>query len=179
MWWKIIWIAAMDEDRIIGKEWWMPWHESEDLQWFKEHVQNQICLMWRKTYEWFKEHLHTDWYRYAKKNLVLSKSMPDTPGVENIRSIEELKQKYGNEIIWVLWWASVFEALMPYLDEIYLTLIPWKHEWDTKMPEIPPYEFYCESLGETKSWLKFEKYTKITEPEALRIMSQYKHPSNQ
>ena len=172
------WSVAMDENRIIGKEWWMPWHEPEDLQWLKEHIQKQICLMWRKTYEWFKEHLHTDWYRYAKKNLVFSESMPDTPWIEVIHSVDELKQKYSNEIVWVLWWASTFESLMPYINELYVTLIPWKHEWDAYMPKLNPCEYYYETLGETKSWLKFEKYTRITEPEALRIMSQYKKSSN-
>lgn len=173
------WIVAWDEDRVIGKDWWMAWHYPEDLEWFKEHVQNQICIMWRKTYEWFKEHLHTDWYRYAKKNLIFSESMPDTPWVEVIHSVEELKQKYSDEIVWVLWWATTFESLMPYIDELYVTLIPWKHKWDTKMPEIPPHEFYKQSLGETKSWLKFEKYTRGKGEEFLKIMAQYKHSSNQ
>lgn len=174
------WIVAMDEDRVIGKDGKMPWHESEDLKRFKQLTQWQICLMGKKTYEWLKQYRpNAEWYPHASKNLIFSRNMPDKPGIEIIRSIDELQQKYWNEVVWVLWWAKTFEILMPYIDQLYVTLIPWKHEWDTKMPEIPPYEYYCESLGETKTWLKFEKYTKITWEESLRIMAQYKHSPNQ
>ena len=170
----------MDEDRVIGKDGKMPWHEPEDLKRFKQLTQWQICLMGKKTYEWLKQYRpDAEWYPHASKNLIFSRSMPDKPGIEVIRSADELKQKYWNEVVWVLWWAKTFEILMPYIDQLYVTLIPWKHEWDTKMPEIPPYEYYCESLGETKSWLKFEKYTKITWEESLRIMAQYKRSPNQ
>ena len=48
---------------------------------------------------------------------------------------------------------------MPYIDEIYITLIPWKHEWDTYMPKLE--SKYIEDIWETKSWLKFQKYQKI------------------
>ena len=174
------WIVAMDEDRVIGKDGKMPWHEPEDLKRFKQLTQWQICLMGKKTYEWLKQYRpNAEWYPHASKNLIFSRNMPDKPGIEIIRSIDELQQKYWNEVVWVLWWAKTFEILMPYIDQLYVTLIPWKHEWDTKMPEIPPYEYYCESLGETKTWLKFEKYTKITWEESLRIMAQYKRSPNQ
>ncbi len=174
------WSVAMDKNRVIGKDWKMPWHEPEDLKRFKQLTQWQICLMGRKTYEWLKQYRpDAEWYPHASKNLIFSRNMPDKPGIEVIHSIDELKQKYWNEVVWVLWWAKTFGVLMPYINELYVTLIPWEHEWDAHMPELNPCEYYRETLEETKSWLKFEKYTKITEPEALRIMSQYKHPSNQ
>ena len=177
MWWKIIWIVAMDEDRIIGKDWWMPRHIPEDLERFKQHVQNQICLMGRKTYEWLKKYRpNNEWYPHAKKNLIFSENMPDTPEIEIVRSVEEVKQKYKDEVVWVLWWAKTYETFMPYFNELYVTLVGWKHEWDTRMPKIPPHKYYKETLRETKSWLKFQKYTRITEPEALNIMNQYKKP---
>ena len=154
------WIVAMDENRIIGNNWWLPRHEPEDLQRFKEMTQWQICLMWRKTYEWLKQYRpNAEWYPYASKNLVFSKSMPNKPWIEVIRNISELEEKYWNEIIWILWWAKTFETLMPYIDEIYITLIPWKHEWDAYMPKLE--SKYIEDIWETKSWLKFQKYQKI------------------
>ena len=85
--------------------------------------------------------------------------MPDRPWIEVIHNIDELKQKYWNDIVRVLWWAKTFETLMPYIDEIYLTLIPGKHDWDTYMPETD-FE-YIEDQWKTESWLKFQKYTRV------------------
>ena len=82
--------------------------------------------------------------------------MEDKPWIEVIHDIDELSQKYWDEIIWVLWWAKTFEALLPYIDEIYITLIPWKHEWDAFMPKFP--DGHIEDIGGTKSWLKFQRY---------------------
>lgn len=176
MWWKIIWIVAMDEDRVIGKDWKMPWHEPEDLKRFKQLTQWQICLMGRKTYEWLKQYRpDAEWYPHASKNLIFSRNMPDKPEIEVIHSIDELKQKYWNEVVWVLWWAKTFEILMPYIDEIYFTLIPGKHEWDAFMPETDP--GYIEYQWKTKSWLEFKKYTRA-KGESRDILSRYRNKAN-
>lgn len=147
------WIVAMDESRVIWNRDKLPRHYSEDLKRFKQLTQWQICLMWRKTYEGLKQYRpNANGYPYAKKNLIFSSSLDGA-----IHSIEELQQKYWNEIVWVLWWAKTFETLMPYIDELYLTLIPWKHEWDSFMP---PITLEHRELQEEKDGLKFYKYTK-------------------
>ena len=160
--WKMLkWIVAMDEDRVIGKDGKMPWHELEDLKRFKALTQWQICLMWRKTYEWLKQYRpNAEWYPHASKNLIFSESMENKPWIEVIHNIDELKQKYWNEVVWVLWWAKTFETLMPYIDELYITLIPGKHEWDTYMPPLDAW--FIETQWTTKNWLKFQKYTRTT-----------------
>lgn len=153
------WIVAMDEDGVIWKDWWLPRHEPEDLKRFKEMTQWQICLMWRKTYEWLKKYRpNSEWYPHASKNLIFSKNMEDSPRIEIIHNVDELKQKYWNEVIRILWWAKTFETLMPYIDEIYITLIPWKHKWDVYMPKLE--SKYIENIGGTKSWLKFQRYSR-------------------
>jgi len=160
-WIMLKWIVAMDEDRVIGKDGKMPWHYPEDLKRFKELTQWQICLMWRKTYEWLKQYRpNAEWYPHASKNLIFSESMPDRPWIEVIHNIDELKQKYWNDIVRVLWWAKTFETLMPYIDEIYLTLIPGKHEWDTYMPPIDL--LTKEPQWKTESWLEFVKYIRTS-----------------
>lgn len=87
--------------------------------------------------------------------------MQDKPWIEVIHNIDELKQKYWNEVIWVLWWAKTFETLMPYIDELYITLVPGTHDWDSYMPKINLERE--ESLWKTDSWLEFKKYTRTTD----------------
>lgn len=155
------WIVAIDENRVIGKDGKVPWHEPEDLRRFKALTQWQICLMWRKTYEWLKQYRpDAEWYPHASKNLIFSESMKDKPWIEIIHNIDELKQKYWNEVVRVLWWAKTFETLMPYIDELYITLIPGKHIWDTYMPQLD--SWFIETQWTTKNWLKFQKYTRTT-----------------
>ena len=48
---KIIIIAALNENRVIGKDGKLPWHISDDLKRFKSLTVGHTVLMGRKTYE--------------------------------------------------------------------------------------------------------------------------------
>ena len=55
---------------------------------------------------------------------------------------------------------------MPYIDELYLTIVKWNYEWDTKFPEN--FKQYFDSK-KTKienwldEWTKYETYYKSSE----------------
>ncbi len=147
-------IVAMDEDRIIGNKNWMPWHYPEDLKRLKELTKDKVCVVGSKTYEWLKTIPQWEWADhfppYTKETIIFHRN-----------DLQNVLNRSKNEEMWVLWWAKVFEILMPYLDELYLTLIPWKHEWDAFMPEYFTDEFtYVELQDRTKDWLIFKKYSK-------------------
>src|SRR5258708_20487862 len=44
-------IAAMSENRVIGKGNQIPWHLPEDFKWFKKMTTGQVIVMGRKTFE--------------------------------------------------------------------------------------------------------------------------------
>jgi dihydrofolate reductase len=44
-------IAAMSENRVIGREDKIPWHLPEDFKWFKKMTLGNITVMGRKTFE--------------------------------------------------------------------------------------------------------------------------------
>ena len=44
-------IAAMDENRVIGKDNKLPWYIPEDFKWFKEKTAGKPVIMGRKTHE--------------------------------------------------------------------------------------------------------------------------------
>lgn len=48
---RIIIIAAMTKDRVIGKDGGVPWHEPEDLRHFKRTTTGHAVIMGRKTFE--------------------------------------------------------------------------------------------------------------------------------
>ncbi len=48
---KISMIAAMANDRVIGKDNAMPWHLPADFAWFKQSTLGKPIVMGRKTFE--------------------------------------------------------------------------------------------------------------------------------
>src|SRR5262245_29989317 len=69
-------IAAMSENRVIGRGNTIPWHLPEDFRWFKQMTTGQVVVMGRKTFESIGKPLpdRTTW--------VLSRSQFHHPGVE-------------------------------------------------------------------------------------------------
>ena len=150
------WIVAMDEDRTIWFEGNIPRHNKEDLLRFKELTKDQICILWQKTFDWLtniesrkklRDTHQKEWYPYAKEQLILHR--------DNLQNILDYTQ---DKVARVLWWAKTFETLLPYIDEIFLTLIPWQHKWDTFMPSFESNFF----LSEETTWESciFRKYSR-------------------
>ena len=77
-------IAAVSLDRVIGKDGDLPWRLPEDLKWFKKITTGHSVLMGRKTWESLGRPLPN------RRNLVLSRSMKPSDGMEVIRSIDAL-----------------------------------------------------------------------------------------
>ena len=151
-------IFARDEDGVIWNKGKMPRNEKADLIRFKKLVKWKICLMWKATYESLKDYWKdAKWYPHASKNIVISSSMESEPWIEVIRSIDELKEKYKDEVIYLLWWASAFNRLMPYIDEIYETLVKGKHEWDAKI-DVFEEKYWFKEYHPTKEDEKNDKY---------------------
>ena len=44
-------IAAMSENRVIGRGQEIPWHIPEDFKWFKETTMGHVLVMGRRTFE--------------------------------------------------------------------------------------------------------------------------------
>jgi len=80
---KISMIAAMAQDRVIGKDNQMPWHLPADLAHFKRVTLGKPVLMGRKTFESIGRPLP------GRRNLVISRN-PDyrAEGVEVVDSVE-------------------------------------------------------------------------------------------
>lgn len=156
------WICAMSNNNVIWKDGKMPWHKSWDLKRFKEYTKDQIVVMWKGTYDSLKNYRpNAEWYPYAKKNIVLSKSMEWNDNIEVIPDIQTFLDKYKDDLVWVLWWWKIFDSLMPYIDELYLTIIEDDVQWDTFFPRN--FEKHFKSVKIT-TWLDegthYETYRK-------------------
>ena len=121
-------IAALDRNRVIGRDGKLPWHISEDLKRFKRLTKGHVVLMGRKTYESLGKPLPD------RRNIVLSsRAIPD---VESYRSLAEALRALKDEnTVFIIGGGEVFRQALPIVDGLHLTIVDGKHEGDTFFPE--------------------------------------------
>lgn len=129
---KISLIVAMASNRVIGLNGAMPWHLSADLKRFKRITLGSPILMGRKTFDAIGRPLP------GRENLIISRN-PDyrRPGCRVFADIGgALEYVNGCPEVFVIGGATLYEALLPRADYLYLTLIHREFAGDTYFPEF-------------------------------------------
>jgi dihydrofolate reductase len=123
-------IVAMAENRVIGNAGTIPWHLPEDFKFFKATTMGHAILMGRKTFESIGKPLP------GRENIVLSRTMPDTPGVTVIHSLDELKEPTDGRDLFVIGGEEIYRLLLSKIQELYVTKVPRTIEGDTHFPDF-------------------------------------------
>jgi len=123
-------IVAMAENRVIGNAGTIPWHLPEDFKFFKATTMGHAILMGRKTYESIGKPLP------GRENIVLSRTMSETPGVTVIQSIDDLKEPTDRRDLFVIGGEEIYRLLLPRVEELYVTKVPRQIEGDTHFPDF-------------------------------------------
>lgn len=127
---KLVIIAALGRNRVIGKDGKLPWHISEDLKRFKCLTTGHTVLMGRKTFESLGKPLPN------RRNVVLTSQ--EISGVETYPTLAQaLHALEQEEKVFVIGGGEVFAQLLDQADELHLTLVDKDVEGDTY---FPPYE---------------------------------------
>jgi dihydrofolate reductase len=129
---EIIIIAAMAENRVIGKDNALPWSIKEDMAHFKELTAGCPCIMGRKT-----------WDSLPKKplpgrlNIVISRSIASCSDCNVFSSLSAAIEFCADyEKIFICGGAEIYRQALPLADKIELTLIHSAFEGDAFFPEI-------------------------------------------
>ncbi len=112
-------IVAAGRDGAIGKNGDLIWHISSDLKRFKTLTMGNTLIMGRKTWDSLpKKPLP------GRRNIVITRN-PDfkAEGAEVVGSPEEAIEIAGNDKVFVMGGAEIYNALMPFVTRIYLTEI--------------------------------------------------------
>ncbi|MGZ3688556.1 MAG: dihydrofolate reductase [Bdellovibrionota bacterium] len=138
---KISLIAAMTEERVIGRENRLPWQLPEDLKRFRAITSGSPIVMGRKTYESIGRPLPN------RRNIVLTRQAGfSAAGVECVRSLAEaFALCEGAREIFVIGGAEIYTLALPEADRIYLTLIRKSFEGDAFFPALDLGGFHEES----------------------------------
>ncbi len=126
-------IAAMDEERTIGRGNRLPWHLPTDLRRFRKITLGHPVIMGRKTYESMGRPLP------GRKNIVITRQEDFcADGCVVVHDLAAaLAACSGVDEVFVLGGASVFYEALPFAHRLYLTIVHVRIEGDAFFPPIP------------------------------------------
>ena len=127
-------VAALSENRVIGKDNRLPWHLPDDMKHFREITEGKPIIVGQKTLESIGKPLPN------RTNIVLvRKKGISIPGCITVHSIEEALEaaKDAKEVV-VIGGASVYKQFLEQglIDRMYLTIIHDNVEGDAYFPEF-------------------------------------------
>ena len=126
-------IAAMAENRVIGRGNEMPWEIPSELKRFKEITMGHPVIMGRKTFESIGRPLP------GRKNVIITRQQ-DYSAAESI-IVPDLQAALaaceGSDEVFICGGDTVYRDAMTIADRIYLTIIDEEFDGDSFFPEIP------------------------------------------
>jgi len=137
---KIVLVAAVGENNVIGRGGQLPWRLKSDLKHFRDITIGKPVVMGRKTYESIGKPLK------GRTNIVLTRDLGlVVPGGTLATSLNaaldyarEDAQKRGVEEIMVIGGSDVFDDTMPLAERLEITHVHASPEGDAFFPPIDP-----------------------------------------
>lgn len=144
---EIVFVVAMGENHVIGRDNVMPWHLRSDLKRFKALTWGKPMIMGRKTFESIGKPLP------GRESIIVTRD-PDyqAEGAHVVHSVEaavELARSLAvglnaNEIA-VVGGGEIFSQLMPRADKLHVTIVHASPDGDACFPAIDPGQWVEES----------------------------------
>ena len=129
-------IVATGLNNEIGKDNKLLWHLPADLKFFKSTTMGSPIIMGRKTFESIGRVLP------GRKNIIISRNTELKIEVAEVyASFEEMIKNCDVEKAFIIGGAEIYKLSMPFVNEIYRTLVKSNFEADTFFPEIKSNEF--------------------------------------
>lgn len=156
---KVSIIAAIGENRELGKGNKLLWHISEDLKRFKFLTQGRTIIMGRKTYESIGKPLP------QRTNIVITRNVQSFnrlyTGALFVSSMNEAlnrAKEVEKEEIFIIGGGQIYQEAIKYASKLYLTLIKGSYEADTFFPN---YSMFTKIVKKEEREEKGQKFTFI------------------
>ncbi len=131
---KITLIAAVAENRVIGRNGGLPWRLPEDLRRFKQRTEGHIVIMGRRTFESLAGPLPN------RPAIVVSRNRDlDVGGATLANSLDEaldVARGRGEDEVFILGGSAIYALALPLADRLELTVVHAVVEGDTFFPEF-------------------------------------------
>ena len=132
---KVSLIAAMANNRVIGKDNDMPWHMPADLLHFKKVTMGKPVVMGRRTFESIGRPLP------GRENIVITGNADwQHDGVSVVSSPRAALDKLAEyDEVMIIGGGKIYEHFLSQADCLYLTFIDSDIEGDTQFPDWHSY----------------------------------------
>jgi dihydrofolate reductase len=140
---KIVLVAAIGENGVIGRAGGLPWRLKSDLAHFRKLTLNKPVIMGRKTYLSIGKALkdRTTIVLTSNLGLVAPGAVLATSLDAAIRYARADAERRGVDEIMVIGGADVFAATMADADRLEITRVHARPEGDTLFPPIDPQQW--------------------------------------
>ena len=157
---RIVMVAAVADNGVIGQAGDMPWHLPQDLKHFREVTRGHTVIMGRVTFESIGKPLP------HRTNIVVTRDPSwSADGVVVVGSLEEalvrahvVHAETGADVI-IGGGTQIYEQAMPYATHQVLTEVHASPEGDTRYPEFDRADWVETSRedGDGVSWVWLER----------------------
>ena len=131
---EIILIAAMAANRVIGSQGVIPWHNPDELRFFKETTIGHTVIMGSNTFRSLNRIL------LGRRNIVISRDPAFVvSGGETARSLQAALALCAGmkERVFIIGGGLVFAEAITLADGIIVSVLDEAYEGDSFFPEIP------------------------------------------
>ena len=132
---KISLIAALAQNRTIGKNNDLPWHLPDDMKYFMQTTKGHHCIMGRKNYDSIPVKFKP---LPNRTNIVVTHQKdfvaPDCIVVNSIDEALKLAKSNNEPETFIIGGAEIYKQSLVYADRLYLTEIKADIQGDTFFP---------------------------------------------
>ncbi|MEG2685372.1 MAG: dihydrofolate reductase [Erysipelotrichaceae bacterium] len=126
-------VVAHSTNYCIGLNGWMPWHLSEDLKNFKKLTLNSDIVMGRTTYEAIGKPLPKRFTYIITRDSNYHVEHDNCTVCNDLTNLIK-EHKALNKDLYICGGAQIYKAALPYVDEMWISLVEKDFEGDTYFP---------------------------------------------
>ena len=132
---KLVLIAAVAKNGVIGKDNALPWHLPEDLKHFKQLTTGHAVIMGRKTWESLPERFRP---LPGRTNIVVTRNAGyRATGATVVNSLDDaVKVGAGGTAVFIIGGAELYANALPFAQRLELTEIDAEFSGDAHFPPI-------------------------------------------
>ena len=130
-------IAALAENRVIGRNNALPWRLPADLKRFRRLTTGHAVILGRKNYESIGRPLPD------RRNIIVTRNRAYTaPGCDVVHSLEAALQSAANDPeVFIIGGAELYQQTLARADRLYLTLVHATVDGDTFFPAFHAHDW--------------------------------------
>jgi dihydrofolate reductase len=130
-------IAALTQNRVIGKDNDLPWHLPDDMKYFMQTTKNHHVIMGRKNYDSIPEKFRP---LPNRTNIVVTRQdnfiAPNCTVVNSLEQAIALAKTNNEQEVFIIGGSEIYKLALPFANRLYLTEIQTELDGDTYFPHV-------------------------------------------